>query len=756
MSNPSRIVLWFFAAAALVALGCSNAEQSKQQHFQRGQNLAAQGKYSEAILEYRNALKVDAMFGEAHQKLAEAYLQVGNPQQAAKEFVRAADVMPQRADVQTTVAAMMLAGQDFPSAKKYAQAALTANPKSVDAQIVLANALAGLKDQDGAIRELEASMQLAPDDSRPYTSLGSIKATQGKGQEAEAAYRKAVEIDPKSVGARLALAYYLWSEKRLPETEKVLVDALRLDDKNELGNRMLAMFYLTQGRLSDSETPLLRLVNAKDRAATLTLADLYVRSGRVPQARPLYESLKGQKQTYALAVARLASLDYAAKKQNEAYRAVDDALKTEPNNTELLTLKARWLVNDRRLDEALQLAQKAATGAPQSAVAQFVLGEVHQRRGEQEDALKGFNDAIGVNPRFTPAAVAAADIELARGHVDASLEHALAARRIDPQNGEARIAVVRALLAKRDISGATNDVKSLLTDFPRLPVVHVLAGHLMLLKENGGEAAREFDRALEIEPANLEALTGRVTTDVLLKQPAAARDRLNKTLAQYPNSPDLLLLAARLENTLRNPAAAEAHLRKVIDVDPGNLRAYSLLGTMYVQQNRLDEARQEFDNIVKRQPDAVGPRTMVGIILDAQNRHDESAKIYESIVSGTAPAPVAANNLAYILADRGDRLDYALQLAQTAKQKLPDNPQVSDTLGWVYYKKNLPALAIPAFETSVKHEPQNAVFHFHLGLAYAKAGQPSKAREALESALKLQPNFPGADLARTTLSGLKG
>ena len=53
-------------------------------------------------------------------------------------------------------------------------------------------------------------------------------------------------------------------------------------------------------------------------------------------------------------------------------------------------------------------------------------------------------------------------------------------------------------------------------------------------------------------------------------------------------------------------------------------------------------------------------------------------------------AAVAANNLAWMYASRGEQLDRALQLAQAAKAELPDDAAVSDTLAYVYIKKQLP------------------------------------------------------------------
>ena len=86
---------------------------------------------------------------------------------------------------------------------------------------------------------------------------------------------------------------------------------------------------------------------------------------------------------------------------------------------------------------------------------------------------------------------------------------------------------------------------------------------------------------------------------------------------------------------------------------------------------------------------------------------------------------------------------------------MPDSHEINDTLGWVYYQKDMANFAIRPLETSVEQDPKNPIYHFHLGLAYAKTGDTAKARKSLESALKLRPDFPGANDARTTLASLK-
>src|SRR5438309_1903914 len=84
------------------------------------------------------------------------------------------------------------------------------------ATVALGDAMAGLHDLDGAIAEIQEALALDPDrPSGSYTNLGVLQNMRGKPVDAEAAFKRAIVIDPKSVNAYLALANFYWSGNRL-------------------------------------------------------------------------------------------------------------------------------------------------------------------------------------------------------------------------------------------------------------------------------------------------------------------------------------------------------------------------------------------------------------------------------------------------------------------------------------------------------------------------------------------------------------
>jgi len=282
--------------------------------------------------------------------------------------------------------------------------------------------------------------------------------------------------------------------------------------------------------------------------------------------------------------------------------------------------------------------------------------------------------------------------------------------------------------------------------------VHTQMGMLNARRGRIPAARAEFEKALTLQPDEIEALGGLVALDVSVRNYAAARARVDARLSAGA-TPALLMLAARTYVANNDMTAAERFLRQATSLDSNYVAAYGALAQLYVFQGKLDAALSEFQAIVQRSPKSVAARTMVGVILEAKGDVDGARDQFERILQIDPEAAVAANNLAWIYAQHDGNLDVAMQLAQTAQKRLPGVAEVGDTLGFIYYKKNLAALAISTLKASVAKDPNNAIYQYHLGLAYASSGDAAQAKGSMARALALKSDFDGSEQARKLLSG---
>jgi tetratricopeptide (TPR) repeat protein len=142
------------------------------------------------------------------------------------------------------------------------------------------------------------------------------------------------------------------------------------------------------------------------------------------------------------------------------------------------------------------------------------------------------------------------------------------------------------------------------------------------------------------------------------------------------------------------------------------------------------------------------------MLYQLQQRRDDAKASYMKVLALSPRAAIASNNLAWMTLEDGD-LSRALQLAQIAKAELPDRPEINDTLGWIYVKRGLPAMAVPVLTDAVAERPNHAPYHYHLGMAYLGTKDYGPARAALNKALALNPSFSGAEDAKRALAELR-
>ena len=738
MHNRSSV----FAVILLVvwSVACSDADADKQRFLESGNQFFEQKKYQEAVVQYRNALRIDEMHGEARYKLAESYAALGDTRNAFQQYVRAADLLRDDAGVQMKAATMLLLAGQFDDAETRVRAVLERDPKHADAHVLLGNILARQKDIDGAIAQIEEAIDVDPTRGTSYSNLGAMRLAQGDREAARTAFEKAVAIDPKSIEARLALAMFQLQMSDVAGAEQSLNAALGIDARHALANRMLASLYLASGRAPQAEPYIKAYVEAtpSDRAA-FTLADYYVAVNRLNEARAALQPLTAKETTASDAEVRLARLDYATDRA-AAHQRLDALIARRADHLDARLTKARWLLVENKPAEALPHAQAAVKVMPTSAAAHYAVGMAHAGMQDIDAAMASYNEVLRLNPRAASAQLQLSRLQLARGAVSETVQLAESALKNAPGSPEARLTLAAGLVAQREFARSEPMIAALQKDYPNVAVVEALAGRQHLAKQNLALARVSYERAVKLDPKSQPAIAGLTAIDLLEKKNEDARHRVDAYLAHSPNDVQMMLLASRVYLAANDAAAAEKSLRRVIELAPAESRAYAMLGSLYAAQQRLPEARDQFDRLADRNPKSVSARTLAAMLSHTRNELDDAKKRYQAILDLDANAAVAANNLAWIIAEEGKDLDAALRLAERAALAAPNRPEIHDTVGWIYYKKELPTVAVASFEKSIKQDPNNATYRYHLALAYAKSGNVDDARTAATVALKLDPN----------------
>ena len=760
MSPVSRRLSRHFLSVAIAAslattLACSrNPESAKRKYAESGDRYAAAGRTAEAVLEYRNALKIDARAGEVRRKLAEVLLKRGELPAALGEYVRAADLLPADRAVQLKAGNLLLLAGRFDDAKARAEKILEQAPRDVDAQTLLANSYAGLKDLDAAVSQIEEALKIAPDRSGSYSNLGALELSRGKQDAAEAAFLKAVELAPNSVPAHLALGTFYWLTTRTSAAEASFKKALGVAPRDPLANRAMASFYLASNRRQDAEVHLRTVYEVtKAPAAAFALADFYATADNNAAAKAVLEPLLNDPRAATAASVGLASLDFHIGRHDEAYRRLTAVLANDPNNLQAMLVKTSLLMADRKIEDALVVAAAAAEHHPDSTPALFMLGRVQAVRKQPDAAIAAFQAVLRLNPRASEAKVALANLTLAQGKPETSIGFAQEVLANEPANADAQLVFVRGLLMNGQVERADPELKRLVARYPNSAAVRTQMGMFYGHKRDIKAARAEFERALAIDPDAVEAVGGLVAIDLAAHDFGKARARVDERVATKPTAP-LLALAARTYAASGDLAAAERFLRQSIDMDPMYFASYEALGQLYVVQGKLDAALAEFDAVAHRSPKSVGPLTMAGMIVLTKGDIAGARSRFERVMQIDPEAAVAANNLAWIYAENDGNLDVAMNLAQTAQRRLPDVAAVNDTLGFIYYKKNLASLAISTLKVGAQKDPGNAQVQYHLGLAYASAGETAQAKHSLGRALALKLDADDARRAGEMLKSL--
>lgn len=225
-----------------------------------------------------------------------------------------------------------------------------------------------------------------------------------------------------------------------------------------------------------------------------------------------------------------------------------------------------------------------------------------------------------------------------------------------------------------------------------------------------------------------------------------------KPAVPQPNSPPTTFEQQRQTGMEQMRAgkfdAAIATFQSLISEAPSDHATASLwsgIGDAYRNLGNLDKTIEAMQQVILLLPNSPNPLVQIALLYDAKGDAVHARQYYEKAIAMDPNNPLVLNNLAYMLAETGGDLDQALNYARTAQEKMPNFLEVDDTVGWIYLKKNMPAIAVAEFRKLIDARPDNPGFRYHYALAlYQEENLP----DALTECQTALANKPSAGLER--------
>lgn len=756
MRSMTHRLLYILLLVLLALAGCGrDPETAKKKYVENGDRFYKQGKYRQASIMYRNAIKRDPKFGDAYAKLGDSELRRGDVRQSVGAFRRAVELLPDSEEPAGKLADIYLATYAFMKTKSPA----------------LLN----------EVRDLAETLFKKDKNSyHAHRLQGFLHVADNRFREAYESFLQADRIRPKQPELRFAMAQVLLQDGQWEESERLAREIMTDSPQYIQAYEYLTNQYLARRRPDDAVAVVKTLIskNPANTRYRVALADTYFRLNRREEAVKVLDELLARENEFAKArleagklLLRARDFDRAMKifsdgvekndkeksdyrvnrvigfvfqgRFEEAMKEVETTLKEDPQNNSALSLRAslQLQTGDREKTTAAIADLQSLIGRdPRNAVVRYNLANAHKGRGELDAARVQFAEAVKIRPNFVAALIGLGQVNLLKGDFGAAIEAADSALSFDANNLDARVLRVNALINNNNLRQARLDLESYLRQSPDTPDFQFQLALVNFQEQRFPEAEAAF-RALRARYPNDPRLIFAIAEVFMrTKRERDALQFLQEELKKAPENPRMRFAIASVALRVGELDLAERTYRQLLEIEPKNLELHLRLGETLRRAGKMQPSIEILRKGLDLQPNNPVTNLQLAMTLDAAGMQRESLPLYETIVKVQPDNAIALNNLAYMLAEDGRDLDQALTYAQRARQQRPNDPDIADTLGWIYIRKNLSDNAIRIFRELTAKHGQNPIYHYHLGMALFQKGDRGGARQSLQQALTLKPS----------------
>jgi len=426
-------------------------------------------------------------------------------------------------------------------------------------------------DLAGAEKILAAMLRSDSRNADATNMLGVLRGEQERYDESERLFQRALDLNPKLIGAAINLGY----------------------------------LYRRTGRPTEALAAFDRAskIQPADTEVQLNIASLKAEAGDFAAALPILDGVPKEKRTpnFPLLQARC----YLALGRVEDLKAsINDARRLMTPYPDLLAEYSQVLLNARMPDETINLLELVMGPSVGSYRVTFKLGEAYQMKGDLEKAARYYRMALAVEPTSVETLKRLAAIAQQREQWADMFNYMTDARQYAPNSTSVLYGFSLAALRTAHIADAQlamYQAMSLEPDNPRL--VYFYGVILMSMATDIPPAIETFKRYIKMKPDDPMGYLGLGFALYENGQMDAALEAVDNCLRLNPDLVEPRYYVGMIAYNAGDTAKALENLNYVISKEPGHAAAHAGIGAVYFRLKEYEKAKASLELAIKLNPD---------------------------------------------------------------------------------------------------------------------------------------------------------
>lgn len=561
----------------------------------------------------------------------------------------------------------LIDSSEYEQAKILILELLEKDSSDIDAQRLMALCEVNLENFDNARKILEDVIKYRQDDALCHYYLGCCYDNLGDFIAAKHSYKRVLEMRPEYIDAYKSLAIVNIKSNDFDTAIEVAKKGLEYATEDDYSfYYILGTACMAAKRFEESVEYIEKAIELNPENVQLynNLGTSYLTIGNLEKAFLTYERAAKVDPTDSLTYFNMASILQLQEKHKEACEYFAKSHELEPDEDSYLVAWAISEVKAGQFKEAIEHYKYLAATYPQKSNYKYNLACCYQVIGEFEIAISLMKQLILLNPKATNLLKKLASIYMTIGQYSNAKE--IYERMITQGSTSYQMHYELALLCVKtdDIDKAEQMLKKVCRLNPEFAPAHKDLGVIYLNKRLFDYAKDEFEqaykyapedfsivleyanychstsdfekadefynKAIELEPENPNALAFSALNKTHLKQIDIAKEQITKAMGRFSDSAFLHFIAGRIYFLAQDFESAKMYLVKSFELErmPD---AQSLLGLCYFELGNYEQAKSIFKNMLEKAPLNVNLLLNLAKCHEKLNENDEALACAEKI-----------------------------------------------------------------------------------------------------------------------------